>query len=139
MDDWLGMNAIEEETETEIFWDAKSCQEDEDIDYQSDTEEEQFWDSLANSDGDIDTQIKVESEVVHNDKIGRIVHIQTEPDKDDLVQKGYDVKEAWNDIYKDEVINSKADPENIENWMFISSNKDIIGVDDEKKNIDDDN
>ena len=31
MDDWLGMNAIDEETETEIFWDAKSCQEDEDI------------------------------------------------------------------------------------------------------------
>ena len=53
------------------------------------------------------------------------------------MQKGYDIKEAWNDIYKDEVINSKADPEKVENWMFISSNKDIIGVDDEKKNIDD--
>ena len=92
MDDWLGMNAIDEETETEIFWDAKSCQEDEDIDCQSDTEEEQFWDSLANSDDNIDTQIKVEKEIDHNDKIGRVVHIQTEPNKDDLVQKGYDIK-----------------------------------------------
>ena len=26
MDDWLGMNAIDEETDTEILWDAKSCQ-----------------------------------------------------------------------------------------------------------------
>ena len=53
------------------------------------------------------------------------------------MQKGYDIKEAWNYTYKDEVINSKADPEKVENWMFISSNKDIIGVDNEKKNIDD--
>ena len=136
MDDWLGMNTIDEETETEIFWDAKSCQEDEDINCQSDIEEEQFWDSLASSDGNIDTQIKVEKEMGHNDKTGRVVHIQTEPNEDDSVQKGYNIKEAWDDIYKDEVLDSKTDSKKVD-WNLISSNEDIIGVDDEKKNNND--
>ena len=83
MDDWLGINTIDEETETEIFWDAKSCQEDEDINFQSDIEEEQFWDSLASSNGNIDTQMKVETEMGRNDKTERVVHIQIEPNEDD--------------------------------------------------------
>ena len=131
-DAWLGMNAVQEETETEIFWDAKSCQEDEDINCQSDIEEEQFWDSLASSDGNIDTQTKVETEMGHNDKTERVVHIQTENNEDDLVQKGYNIKEAWDDIYKDEVLNSKTDSKKFD-WNLISNNEDIIGIDDEKK------
>ena len=49
------------------------------------------------------------------------------------MQKDRDIKEAWNDIYKDEVINRQVDPEKVENWIFISSNKDINGVGNEKK------
>ena len=52
------------------------------------------------------------------------------------MQKGYDIKEAWNDIYKDEVFNSKTDSKKID-WNLISNNEDIIGIDDEKNNNND--
>ena len=73
-DDWIDIDTFQEETETEVFWDAQSCQEDEDICYHLDTEEEKFWDSLANSDDDIDTQVEVKSECV---QIERLVNTQT--------------------------------------------------------------
>ena len=37
-DNWLGINSINKELEIETFWDAKSCQEDKDINCQLDTE-----------------------------------------------------------------------------------------------------
>ena len=79
----MDINAFQKEAETEIFWDAKSCQEDGDIHYHSDTEEEQFWDSLASPDDDINTQIEVKSEVVLYDKIERLAQTQTGPDEND--------------------------------------------------------
>ena len=72
----------------------------------------------------------------HNDKPEKVVHTQTEPNEDDLVQKGYNIKEAWDDIYKDEVFDRKTDSKKID-WNLISNNEDIIGIDDEKNNNDD--
>ena len=52
------------------------------------------------------------------------------------MQKGYNSKKAWDDIYKDEVFNSKTDSKKID-WNLISNNEDIIGIDDEKNNNND--
>ena len=92
MDDWLSMNIDDEESETEIFWDTKSCLEDKDINYQSDVEEEQFWDSLASSDDNIDTETEMDTEMDHNDKA--VVDIHTGTSEGDLVKKGHNIKEA---------------------------------------------
>ena len=52
------------------------------------------------------------------------------------MQKGYNIKEAWDDIYKDEVFDSKTYSKKID-WNLISENEDIIGIDDEKNNNND--
>ena len=79
----------------------------------------------------------IQCAMVQYDKKERLVHTQTEPDKDDSVAECPDIKEIWNDIYKDDVINSQVESEKVENWAFISNNRDNIGLDNKRKNVSD--
>ena len=109
MDNWLSMNIINEELETETFWDAKSCTEDKDINCQSDTEIEQFWDSLSSLDGDIKTHTEVDTEKDHND--GTVIDAQADNSESNLKDKN--VKEAWDNIHMDESLKSKLNSKSV--------------------------
>ena len=80
-----------------------------------------FWDSHIKPDDDIDAQTKVKSDMVQCDK----------------KECPNNIKEIWSDIYKDDVIKSQVESEKVENWAFISNNRDIVGLDTEKKNVSD--
>ena len=64
----------------------------------------------------------------HNDKA--VVDVQAETSEGDLVEKGHDIKEAWDNIYMDEAFKSKLDSKNVA-WNIISNNEDTIDIDDE--------
>ena len=126
MDDWLSMNIDDEESETEIFWDTKSCLEDKDINYQSDVEEEQFWDSLESLEANIETHRETGTEVDH-DK--RIMNALSENNKGDAIEKGHDIKEAWDNIHMDEDFKSKLNSKNVA-WNIICKNKNTVDIND---------
>ena len=124
------MNIVDEELETEIFWDAKSCQEDEDINCQSDVKKEQFWDSLASLDGNIKTHTEVDTEVDHHDKV--VIDVQKESSKGNLIERNHNIKKAWDNIYMDEAFKSKLDSKSV-TWNTINNNEDTIDKENENK------
>ena len=73
--------------------------------------------------------------MIQCDKKERLVHTQTEPDKDESVAECPNIKEIWSDIYKDEIINSQVESEKVKKWAFITNDRDIVGLETDKKNV----
>ena len=53
----------DEESDIETYWDAENCKKDENMDCESESEEEIFWDNLSNIEEEIQTLKGVNGDV----------------------------------------------------------------------------